>query len=116
MSTDATRRTPAPPAGRREGLPVLTKAVKVELQLTQQRKNLRHATGTIRGKRVLRASEVPNWEDLRTAGAAIKDRVGRHLDTYLEQAERTMTEAGITVHWARDAADANRFVVDLARA
>ena len=116
MSTSAPRRTPAPPEGGWEGLPVFTEAVKVELQLTQQRKNLRHATGTIRSKRADRAAEVPNWEELRTAAAQIKDRVGRHLDTYLEQAERTMTEAGVTVHWARDAADANRIVTGIARA
>ena len=116
MSTSAPRRTPAPPEGGWEGLPVFTEAVKVELQLTQQRKNLRHATGTIRDKRADRAAEVPNWEELRTAAAQIKDRVGRHLDTYLEQAERTMTEAGVTVHWARDAADANRIVTGIARA
>ena len=116
MSTPAPRRTPAPPEGGWDGLPVFTKAVKVELQLTQQRKNLRHATGTIRDKRADRAAEVPNWEELRTAAARIKDRVGRHLDTYLDQAERAMTAAGVTVHWARDAADANRIVTGIARA
>ncbi|HOC13962.1 MAG TPA: LutB/LldF family L-lactate oxidation iron-sulfur protein [Propionicimonas sp.] len=116
MSLDAQRRTPAPPPGGWDGLPVFPKAVKVELQLTEQRKNLRHATGTIRAKRALRASEVPNWEELRDAAAAIKDRVGRHLDSYLEQAERAMLDAGITVHWARDAAEANQIVVDIAKA
>ncbi len=108
------RRTPAPPEGAWLGIPPFPKAVKTELGKTVQRKNLHHATHTIRAKRALRASEVPNWEDLRTAAKEIKDRVGRHLDTYLEQAEAAMTAAGITVHWARDAQEANEIVGSIA--
>ncbi len=114
MSTGAERRTPAPPPAAWETYPVFPKAAKIELQLTEQRKNLRHATGTIRAKRLDRASEVPNWEDLRTAAAAIKDRVARHLDEYLVEAERTLTEAGVTVHWASTADEANAIVADIA--
>ena len=110
----AQRRTPEP--GTWLGIPVFPKAAKASLQNAEQRKNLAHATGTIRDKRAVRASEVPDWEELRTAAAQIKDRVGRHLDRYLIQAEEAMTAAGVTVHWARDAADANRIVSDLAKA
>ena len=109
-----TRRTPEPGSWR--GIPPLPQAAKAGLENAEQRKNLRHATGTIRGKRVARAAEVDNWEELRTAGAQIKDRVARHLEQYLIQAEEAMTAAGITVHWARDAADANRIVADIAKA
>lgn len=109
----STRRTPEP--GSWLGIPPFPKASKAGLENAEQRKNLRHATGTIRDKRVLRAAEVDNWEELRTAGAQIKDRVARHLETYLLQAEASMTAAGITVHWARDAADANRIISDLAK-
>ena len=109
-----TRRTPEP--GSWLGIPPFPQAAKAGLENAEQRKNLRHATGTIRGKRVARAAEVDNWEELRTAGAQIKDRVARHLEQYLIQAEEAMTAAGITVHWARDAADANRIVSDIAKA
>lgn len=116
MSAVADRRlTPAPPAGTYLGMPAFPKAAKSALQNQQLRKNLRHATTTIRSKRATRAAEVSNWEELRTAGEQIKTRVGRHLDTYLIQAEKAMTEAGIKVHWARDAAEANRIVIDIAR-
>ncbi|HMQ64938.1 MAG TPA: LutB/LldF family L-lactate oxidation iron-sulfur protein [Arachnia sp.] len=114
MSATMERRTPEP--GTWLGIPEFPKAAKVGLANAQLRKNLAHATTTIRAKRVVRASEVPDWEELRTAAAQIKDRVGRHLDTYLLQAEAAMTAAGITVHWARDAADANRIVADIAKA
>jgi L-lactate dehydrogenase complex protein LldF len=113
MTTTA-RRTPEP--GTWLGIPAFPEAAKAELANDQQRGNLRHATTTIRAKRVTRASEVDDWEDLRTAAAQIKDRVARHLDDYLIQAEKAMTEAGITVHWARDAADANAIVADIAKA
>lgn len=108
------RLTPQP--GTWLGIPPFPEAAKNELQLSQQRKNLAHATGVIREKRELRASEVDDWEELRTAAEQIKDRVGRHLDTYLLQAEEAMTKAGITVHWARDGEEANRIVADIAKA
>ncbi|GAA4905805.1 iron-sulfur cluster-binding protein [Tessaracoccus sp. MC1865] len=108
------RRTPEP--GSWLGIPEFPQAAKASLQNAEQRKNLTHATSTIRAKRIVRASEVPEWEELRTAAAQIKDRVARHLERYLLQAEEAMTAAGITVHWARDAADANRIVTDIAKA
>ena len=108
------RLTPEP--GKWEEIPIFPKAAKVELGKDEQRRNLAHATGTIRAKRVLRASEVPEWEELRTAAAQIKDRVGRHLADYLVEAEAAMTAAGITVHWARDGEEANRIVTEIAQA
>lgn len=116
MTTAPERLTPAPPTGTFLGMPAFPVAAKSALQNQQLRKNLRHATTTIRAKRTLRAAEVSNWEDLRTAGEQIKNRVGRHLDAYLVQAEAAMTEAGVVVHWARDAAEANRIVIEIAQA
>jgi len=116
MTTAPQRLTPAPPSGTFLGMPAFPSAAKSALQNQQLRKNLRLATTTIRAKRALRASEVANWEELRTAGEQIKNRVGRHLDTYLLQAEEAMTRAGVVVHWARDAAEANRIVIEIAKA
>ena len=114
--TTTQRLTPAPPEGAWLGIPPFPQAAAIELQRPEQRKNLRHATSTIRAKRLLRAAEVDDWEELRTAAQQIKDRVARHLDQYLVQAEEAMTAAGITVHWARDGAEANRIVSDIAKA
>ncbi|MEZ5085784.1 MAG: LutB/LldF family L-lactate oxidation iron-sulfur protein [Tessaracoccus sp.] len=119
MSVEAVakkRLTPAPPEGTYLGMPAFPKAAKEALHDHQMRQNLRHATTTIREKRLLRAAEVSNWQDLRTAGEQIKNKLSRNLDTYLLQAEEAMTKAGITVHWARDAAEANQIVVDIAKA
>jgi L-lactate dehydrogenase complex protein LldF len=82
----------------------------------QLRRNLGNATSTIRAKRAAVVAELPDWEQLRAAGAAIKDDVLAHLDTYLVQFEAAVQQQGGTVHWARDAAEANAIVVDLVRA
>ncbi|MEY7971789.1 LutB/LldF family L-lactate oxidation iron-sulfur protein, partial [Saccharomonospora xinjiangensis] len=83
---------------------------------TQLRTNLRNATTTIRGKRARAVDELPDWERLRRAGEAVKDEVLANLDTYLVRLEEAVTARGGVVHWARDAEEANRIVLDLARA
>ena len=86
------------------------------VQDSQLRYNLRKATHTIRGKRANVVGELPDWTELRAAGKAIKDETLRHLDRYLIQLEEAVTRAGGHVHWARDAAEANRIVADLVKA
>ncbi len=97
------------------GMPSFPAAARVALADTQQRRNLAHATATIRAKRAAVVSEVDAWEELRVAGARAKDEALRHLPDYLEQLEANLVERGATVHWARDAEEANRVVVDLVR-
>jgi L-lactate dehydrogenase complex protein LldF len=80
------------------------------------RTNLARATHTIRDKRDRVVAEVPDWQELREAGRAIKAHVLAHLDTYLPEFEQAVTAAGGHVHWAPDAAAANRVVLDVARA
>ncbi|GAA3387526.1 LutB/LldF family L-lactate oxidation iron-sulfur protein [Cryptosporangium minutisporangium] len=79
----------------------------------QQRANLRKATGTIRGKRAAVVGELDDWEQLRLAGAAIKDQVLYDLPALLDQFEAAFTAAGGVVHWARDADEAGRIVTGL---
>ena len=90
-------------------------AARVALGDSQLRHNLRNATTTIREKRARVVEEVPDWEALREAGRAIKADVMARLDEYLVQFEESVQAAGGTVHWARDAAEANRLVLDVAR-
>ncbi|HXZ73871.1 MAG TPA: lactate utilization protein B, partial [Streptosporangiaceae bacterium] len=83
---------------------------------TQLRRNLGKATTTIRAKRAAVVAELPDWEELREAGRAIKAHTMRHLGHYLTELESQVTARGGTVHWARDAIEANRIVTDLVRA
>jgi L-lactate dehydrogenase complex protein LldF len=89
-------------------------AARVELANTQLRTNLRHATDTIRAKRARVVSELPDWEELREAGKAIKEELLANLDRYLIQFESAVQAAGGHVHWARDAAEANSIVAGIA--
>ncbi|HEU4544053.1 MAG TPA: LutB/LldF family L-lactate oxidation iron-sulfur protein [Jiangellaceae bacterium] len=91
-------------------------AARTALADTQLRSNLGHATSTIRTKRARAVAEVPDWQQLRAAGAAIKDDVLANLDRYLIQLEEQVTARGGVVHWARDAAEANAIVTGLMRA
>jgi len=92
------------------------KAARQALADTQLRRNLGHATATIRRKRADVVGELPDWEALREAGRAIKQRVLRHLDSYLEELEESVRRAGGLVHWARDAAECNQIVTEIAHA
>jgi L-lactate dehydrogenase complex protein LldF len=86
------------------------------LENRQLRANVRLAATTIRAKRAAVVSELRDWEALREAGAAIKDETLARLDELLVELEAAVTRAGGTVHWARDAAEANGIVVELVRA
>ncbi|MCR3721014.1 MULTISPECIES: LutB/LldF family L-lactate oxidation iron-sulfur protein [Prauserella salsuginis group] len=95
------------------GSPTFPDAARRALGDTQLRGNLRKATTTIRGKRESVVAELDDWEELRRAGESIKDEVLADLDTQLERLEVAVTERGGVVHWARDADEANRIVLDL---
>jgi L-lactate dehydrogenase complex protein LldF len=104
-----------------EGLPTspatpFPESAKIALANTQLRRNMGKATQTIRGKRSVVVDEMPDWEALREAGRAIKERTLRHLDMYLLQLEESVTQAGGHVHWARDGEEARGIVRDIAKA
>jgi L-lactate dehydrogenase complex protein LldF len=98
------------------GMPAFPAAARVATRDKQLRANLTRATHTIRDKRAKAVTELEDWAELRAAGKAIKDETLRHLDRYLIQLEAKVTEAGGQVHWARDAAEANRIVAELVKA
>ena len=91
-------------------------AARAALGNAQLRRNLGLATATIRAKRALVVGEVPDWEELRDAGSAIKADVMARLPELLEQLENAVVARGGVVHWARDATEANEIVVNLVQA
>jgi L-lactate dehydrogenase complex protein LldF len=91
-------------------------AARETLRDAQLRRNLGKATTTIRAKRLGAIGELPDWEALRDAGAAIKARAMATLPEQLERLEESVTRAGGIVHWARDGAEANAIVASVARA
>ncbi|NTW41057.1 MAG: lactate utilization protein [Cellulomonadaceae bacterium] len=108
---------PAPPGvGHLHAAEPFPVAARRELADAQLRANLGHATATIRAKRAAVVAEVPDWEALRDAGSAIKTAAMANLPELLVQLEEQVTSRGGTVHWARDAAEANAIVTELVRA
>jgi L-lactate dehydrogenase complex protein LldF len=95
--------------------PTFEESARASLDDAQLRRDLGKATQTIRRKRSVAVEEMPDWEDLREAGRALKERVLRHLDEYLLQLEEAVTRAGGKVHWARDADEANRIIAGIAK-
>ncbi|MFC5747834.1 LutB/LldF family L-lactate oxidation iron-sulfur protein [Actinomadura rugatobispora] len=98
------------------GMPSFPDAARRAVGDTRLRHNLAHATSTIRGRRADAVAELDDWAALREAGKQIKDHVLANLGHYLRLLEERVTAAGGTVHWARDAAEANRIVADLVKA
>lgn len=62
------------------------------------------------------ASKTPDWEELREQARLVKTHTIENLDYYLERFEKKVIEMGGVVHFASDAASANKYVLDLANA
>ena len=69
----------------------------------------------VRKKRDKAAAEVDNWEELREHASNIKEHALGNLDKYLIEFEAKARENGIRVHWASDAQEHNKLVMDILR-
>ncbi len=92
------------------------KAVLPVLRNPQLRKNVAHAIDVIQAKRAKLVAEKTDWQELRTAASAIRTHALENLGFYLEQFEERCTAAGGTVHWAADAEDARKIILDILHA
>jgi L-lactate dehydrogenase complex protein LldF len=75
----------------------------------------RNAERRIAGRN-LAFDDLPNAEDVRDRGRAIRIEALAHLDRYLEQFASNVEARGGVVHWATDATEARDIVLRLARA
>jgi L-lactate dehydrogenase complex protein LldF len=66
-------------------------------------------------KRAAAAAKLPEFEQLRDQARDLKNHVLEHLDFYLETFEARVREHGGQVHWARDAEEARRIILDICR-
>jgi len=96
-------------------MPPFPTAARAALADTQLRRNLAHATGTIRAKRAAVVAEVDDWEELRLRAAATKDAVLADLESHLATLTASLEARGAVVHRAADAAEACAIVARIAR-
>ncbi len=75
---------------------------------------LNRATARMTAQRVTAMGAV-DGQQLRDQVRQMKSYVIRHLPDLLETLEARLIENGAVVHWARDAAEANQIILDLAR-
>jgi len=104
-----------PGTGNLRGTEPFPTAARRELRNVQMRRNVAHATHTIRTKRLGAVAECPDWEQLREAGSALKRSALARLPELLVELEANVTARGGVVHWARDATEANEIITDLIR-
>ncbi len=69
----------------------------------------------VRQKRDKAAHSVPDWELLREQASQIKGHTLSRLDDYLKEFEQNAVSNGIHVHWAADADEHNRIVLQILR-
>lgn len=60
-------------------------------------------------------ASLPDSDRLRDHGKRIKEHALANLDKYLEQLEESVHKLGGHVHWAADAAEARRIIVEIAQ-
>ncbi|MBI2313255.1 MAG: iron-sulfur cluster-binding protein [Betaproteobacteria bacterium] len=98
---------------------VLSPQFKPRATLALKDASLQAALGKARGgfvdKRAAAAAELPEFEQLREEAKAIKEHTLDHLDFYLERFEERVKAQGGQVHWARNAEDAQRIVLEICR-
>lgn len=70
---------------------------------------------SLRDKRDTMAMGLDEWERLRDTASAIKKHTLTHLDKYLDEFATRAESRGVTVHWAKDAAEFNSIVLGILR-
>jgi len=82
---------------------------------TRLQQALDRVTERFRSERAEALAEVPDVDALRDRLKAVRSATLARLAEHLETFERQAVAAGAQVHWARDGAEANHIIVDIAR-
>ncbi|MCU9952678.1 MULTISPECIES: LutB/LldF family L-lactate oxidation iron-sulfur protein [Burkholderia] len=80
------------------------------------RRSFRGAMDFLQGKRATQFPDDTELQQLRDLGEAVRQHALAQLPALLERLEAKLVEAGVHVHWAETAADANAIVLGIAQA
>ncbi len=78
-------------------------------------RSLAHSKPSFQARRAAAVANLPEFEQLRDEGKAIKEHALANLDFYLEQFEANVVRAGGRVHWCSTADDARDTVLAICR-
>ncbi|HVY19360.1 MAG TPA: LutB/LldF family L-lactate oxidation iron-sulfur protein [Bauldia sp.] len=81
----------------------------------QLQQALSHVKTGFIGKRAAVVAALPEFEQLRESGKAIKNHTLENLDLYLEAYEEKVVESGGHVHYAETAAEARELILGICR-
>lgn len=70
----------------------------------------------VREKRDRAAHGIKGWEELRTLASNIKTNVLSNLDNYLVEFETNALKNGVNVHWAANAEEHNKIILEILKA
>ena len=87
--------------------------IKEAMQDRRLQENLPRTLEHAQEARARAVEEVENWEDLRTHASRVKGHTLDRLDDYLIRLEESIEGAGGKVVWAKDAAEAVDFILQL---
>ena len=79
------------------------------------RQSFRGAMDFLQGKRSVQFHDGDELEQLRDLGEAVRQHALAHLPTLLVQLETNLTAAGVQVHWAETADEANAIIRRIAQ-
>lgn len=89
--------------------------ISLALDDAQLRQNFRGAMDFLQDKRTTAFADEEEWQTLQQYGSIVRRYVINHLPELLEELESNCIKNGIKVHWAANAEEANRVILDIAR-
>jgi L-lactate dehydrogenase complex protein LldF len=98
------------------GRPDFRSASSAALKDRQLRSNFRRAMDGLMSRRAAQFADPEEWRDLRSLGAAIRERGLAKMPELLEALEARCQANGMRVHWAESCDEANRIVLEILRA
>jgi L-lactate dehydrogenase complex protein LldF len=76
---------------------------------------VQQATNRFLNSRLSRVAELPEWEDLRQAASDIRQHTLENMDYYLEKLNTAVQQAGGNIHWAEDASEAQKIILQISK-
>lgn len=92
----------------------LRERTRIAVADTRLRSSLHGATSTLADRKAVAYAQLADVEHLRAAARYAKSQILSRLPEVLDRLATSLEAVGASVHWAADAVEANRIVIDIA--